>query len=155
MPLRTLSKLALACVATSAVAAPAPLASSWQVDAGTRLATPRAAHQATRLDGDLVLLTGGCSGAGCSPAERSAELVDGRSGRLALVAGGWTGSATTASAETSDPQSRRFTVLSDMRSARMDATLTPLADGGALIAGGAVATNRPLAQAEVFDRDRL
>ncbi|HEY0956348.1 MAG TPA: kelch repeat-containing protein [Roseateles sp.] len=177
MPLRTLSRLGLACVAASAVAAPAPLASSWRVDTGARLATPRAAHQATRLDSDLVLLTGGCSGASCSPAERSAELIDGRNGRSmpvadmrvarvahaaarlddgrVLVAGGWTGAATTAAAEVFDPSSRRFTALADMGSARMDATLTPLAGGGVLIAGGAAATNRPLASAEVFEQERF
>lgn len=177
MRLHTLSRLGLACVAASAVAAPASLASTWQVTSGAHLATPRAAHQATRLEGDLVLLTGGCSGASCAPAERSAELVDGRTGqpvplpamRVArvghvaarledgrvLVAGGWTGAATTASAEVFDPQARRFTALGDMGSARMDATLTPLAGGGALVAGGAMATNRPLAEAEVLERGRF
>lgn len=180
MSLHLLSRLALACVAASALAAAAPLASlvsPWQVEPGGRLATPRAAHQATRLDGDVVLLTGGCSGASCTPAERSAELVDGRSGRTTpvadmhiarvahaaarladgrvLVAGGWTGGATTAGVEVFDPQAKRFTALADMASPRMDATLTPLADGSALLAGGAAATNRPLAAADVFERGRF
>ena len=170
-----LSKLGMALVAASAVAAPLPAA--WSVEAGAPLSTPRAGHQATLLDADLVLLTGGCSGASCTPAVRSAELVDGRTGQWAatasmqvarvshaaarladgrvLVAGGWTGAATTASVEAFDPQTRRFTTLSDMGTSRMDATLTPLSNGTALVAGGAAATNRPLAAAEVFERDRF
>lgn len=177
MSLRMLSRLAPVLLAASALAAPAPLASLWRVEAAGRLATPRAAHQATWLHDDLVLLTGGCSGASCAPAERSAELVEVRNGRtlpvagmrvarvahaaarledgLVLVAGGWTGAATTASVEAYAPLARGFTALADMGSPRMDATLTPLADGGALIAGGASATNRPLASAEVFEQDRF
>ena len=79
-----LSKFGMALVAASAVAAPLP--SAWRVEAGAPLSMPRAAHQATLLDADLVLLTGGCSGASCTPVERSAELVDGRTGQLAATA---------------------------------------------------------------------
>jgi hypothetical protein len=175
--LRTWPQLSLALMSLAAVAAPSSLAPAWQVQAASPLATPRAAHQATLLDADVVLLTGGCSGGSCAPAERSAELVDGRTGRSAptgamrqariahgavrlhdgrvLVAGGWTGSATTASAELFDPQARRFTAVGDMDTPRMDATLTPLVDGTALVVGGAVATNRPLASAELFEHGRF
>lgn len=177
MKLRTLSRFGLALMTMSAVAATAPPSPAWQVAAGTPLATPRAAHQATLLGDGRLLLTGGCSGASCTPAERSAELLDSRGGRPAavgpmrvarvshaaarlgdgrvLVAGGWTGAATTASAEAFDPRTQRFTALADMGAARMDATLTPLADGTALIVGGAEATNRPLAGAELFEQGRF
>ncbi|MFT7775685.1 Kelch repeat-containing protein [Roseateles sp.] len=177
MKLRMLPGSGLALLATSAVAAPLLLAPVWRVDTGPVLSTPRAAHQATLLVDGQVLLTGGCSGASCTPAERSAELVDGATGRPApvasmavarvahaaarlgdgrvLVAGGWTGAATTASAEVFDPRTHRFVTLGNMGMARMDATLTPLSDGSALIAGGAADTNRPLAGAEVFEQNRF
>src|SRR3546814_17197586 len=73
---------------------------------------------------------GGCSGSGCTPVERSAELVHIETGRSevtqpmnearvahaaallkdgrVLVAGGWTGDMATASAEVFDPQHRSF-----------------------------------------------
>lgn len=177
MKLLMLPGSSLVLAAVSAMAAPLLLAPPWRVEAGPVLSVPRAAHQATLLDGGQVLVTGGCSGASCTPAERSAELIDGRTGRPAavgpmqvarvahaavrlgdgrvLVAGGWTGDATTASAEVFDPRTHRFAALGDMGGARMDATLTLLSDGSALIAGGAVDTNRPLAGAEVFEQNRF
>jgi hypothetical protein len=177
MNLRIWPQFSLALMSIAAVAAPVPLGPAWQVQAAGPLGTPRAAHQATLMDGDAVLLTGGCSGASCTPAERSAEVVDGRSGRSlpagamrqariahsavrlpdgrVLVAGGWTGATTTASAELFDPQIRRFTAAGDMATPRMDATLTPLADGTALVVGGAAATNRPVASAELFEHGRF
>lgn len=169
--------LALALLAAAAAAAPAPLQPAWAVESGAPISVPRAAHQATLLDAGLVLLTGGCSGLSCAPVERSAELIDTTRGqpvatvpmavpRVAhaatrlgdgrvLVLGGWTGSATTAAAEAFDPQSRRFSRLADMAAARMDMTATPLPGGGVLVAGGAEATNRPLAAAEVFEQGRF
>ena len=135
--------------------------------------TPRAAHQATLLSPTEVLLSGGCSGAHCEPAERSAEILNTTTGqslptqpmhapRIAhtaaplpdggvLVSGGWTGTATTASAEIFDRHSGSFRPVGPMTTPRMDATATPLRDGKVLIAGGARATNQPLAAAEVFD----
>src|SRR3546814_6258626 len=75
----------------------------------------------TAISPTLVLVTGGCSGSGCTPVERSAELVHIETGRSevtqpmnearvahaaallkdgrVLVAGGWTGDMATASAE--------------------------------------------------------
>jgi hypothetical protein len=174
---RAAFKLALALVAGTAAAAPAPLQPGWAVEPGAPISVPRAAHQASLLDAGLVLLTGGCSGLSCSPVERSAELVDTGNGqpvaaapmavpRVAhaavrlgdgrvLVVGGWTGSATTATAELFDPRSRRFSRLADMAAPRMDMTATRLPGGGVLVAGGAAATNRPLAAAEVFEQGRF
>ncbi|MCT6701202.1 kelch repeat-containing protein [Rheinheimera sp. 4Y26] len=160
-----------------AFAAPKPLTTpDWTVQAAFNLSVPRAAHQATLLSEALVLVTGGCSGSGCSPVERSAELFHTSTGRTeitppmrearvahmaallkdgrVLVAGGWTGNQTTASAEFFDPGTRTFTPAAAMLSARMDATATPLTDGSILLTGGASAVNNALSQAEVFDLNK-
>lgn len=177
------------------------LAREWRVQAAGSLAVPRAAHQSTPLGADQLLITGGCSGAGCSAIQRTAEIVSVDSllqnislqsarahhtpqeirreakepapdqlaapltmhqprvahlasalsdGRV-LVAGGWTGTRTTATAEIFDPQRRTFSPVADMLTPRMDATATPLADGSVLITGGAQATNAPLTTSEIFD----
>ena len=151
-----------------------PSKTNWIVQPAPDLSKPRAAHQATTISPSLVLVTGGCSGSGCTPVERSAELLHTGTGRSemthpmsearashvaallmdgrVLVAGGWTGSKTTASAEVFDPRTRSFSPAGAMATPRMDATATPLLDGSVLVAGGASATNRALAQTEVFDR---
>jgi Galactose oxidase, central domain/Kelch motif len=79
------------------------------------------------------------------------RLTDGR----VLVIGGWTGSATTAGAEAFDPKTRSFSSLVEMSTGRMDATVTALANGSALVVGGAAATGRPLATAELFETNRF
>lgn len=157
-----------------AVAASEPLSNpNWSVQTAPKLSIPRAAHQATPLKPGLVLVTGGCSGTGCSPVERTAELLHTETGRSdmtsqmsearvshiatllkdgrVLVAGGWTGSKTTATAEVFNPHSRDFSAVAAMATPRMDATATPLLDGSILVVGGAVALNRAIAQTEVFD----
>jgi hypothetical protein len=166
--------LAPALVAT-VVAAPSPAPrGAWSVQPGAAMSAPRAAHQATLIDAHRVLLSGGCSGPGCSPIERSAELLDTRTrqtvptgamgvprvshsaaslgnGRV-LVAGGWTGAASTASAEVFDTRTGRFTATAgEMGTPRLDATAAALDSGQVLVAGGAVAANRPLASTELFD----
>jgi hypothetical protein len=163
--------LAAGCgLAVAALSAPA-----WLVQPLAPMAVPRAAHQATPLPAQrAVLVSGGCSGPGCSPVERSAEWFDSDAQRFVpvapmqearvahaavaladgsvLVAGGWTGQATTAGVERFDPVTRRFEVLPPMGSgARMDAAAVALADGGALVVGGAAATAQPLASVERFD----
>src|SRR3546814_18040229 len=107
---------------------------------------------------------GGCSGSGCTPVERSAELVHIETGRSevtqpmnearvahaaallkdgrVLVAGGWTGDMATASAEVFDPQHRSFSPVQAMATARMDATATPLLNGSVLVHGGARSEER-------------
>jgi hypothetical protein len=157
------------------VAAAAASAPGWVVQPLAPMGVPRAGHQATGLPGQgAALVSGGCSGPGCSPIERSAELFDAAAQRFVavspmheprvahaavalgdgsvLVAGGWTGHATTASVERFDPGTRRFERLGVMHSGpRMDAAAVALSDGGALIAGGASATGVALASAERFD----
>lgn len=142
---------------------------------GPAMLSPRAGHQATALSSGQVLITGGCAAAGCGAVQRSAEvfstqagagrhaavasmaearvshmaarLLDGR----VLVAGGWTGAGTTASAELYDPVARQFSRAQPLSAPRMDGTATLLRDGGVLLVGGATQTNRPSAAADVFD----
>lgn len=163
-----------AAVATACSASEPKSISEWIVRPSSELSIPRAAHQATAISPTLVLVTGGCSGSGCTPVERSAELVHIETGRSevtqpmnearvahaaallkdgrVLVAGGWTGDMATASAEVFDPQHRSFSPVQAMATARMDATATPLLNGSVLVTGGASATNLPISHAEVFDQ---
>lgn len=69
--------------------------------------------------------------------------------------GGWTGSSTTATAEAFDPKTRRFSSQGAMSTGRMDATVTALPNGSALVVGGAAATGQPLATAELFELNRF
>lgn len=152
---------------------PTVQAQSPELQDGPPMRMPRAAHQVSALGSGHWLVSGGCSGAGCSPVERSAERFDVSTGRFSavepmavarvghfalaldkgqvLVAGGWTGQGTTASAERFDASRGRFEALPPMRQARMDASATRLDDGQVLVVGGASATNQPLASAERFD----
>lgn len=146
--------------------------SEWSIRPIASLSTPRAAHQTTVVSPDLALVTGGYSGTGCTPVERSAELLQVQTGhreivsmneaRVAhvaallsdgnvMVAGGWTGDRATASAEIFDSRTRTFSSVEAMATPRMDAIATPLLDGTILVTGGASATNRPLPEAEIFD----
>ncbi|MEW6319954.1 MAG: kelch repeat-containing protein [Acidobacteriota bacterium] len=151
----------------------AAVTSARQVERGPLLQTPRAAHQVTPLADGSLLLTGGCSGLSCSPAERTSEIyqpalrrwvkaapmADARiahvsaplPGGAVLVAGGWTGTAATASAEIYDAGRDTFVPTRALATPRMDATATPLPDGSVLVIGGATATNQPVASAERFD----
>ena len=146
---------------------------SWRLQPTVPMMVPRAGHQATELPGARVLLTGGCSGSGCEPVERSTELFHVDSGRSesitamaqarvshvsaqlpggqVLIAGGWDGSAALASAELFDPRTKTFSSTATMGTPRMDARATVLADGSVLVTGGARALNQAVADAEVFD----
>lgn len=161
----------------AAAASVAAATADWNVSRSPSLLIPRAAHQATILGPTELLLTGGCSGAGCSPVESSAEIYDLETGRTTptrpmrerrvahvaarlpdgrvLVAGGWTGVATTSSAEVFDPRRGAFSPVGALATPRMDATATPLSDGSILVVGGASATNRPVARAEIFSAQDL
>lgn len=151
---------------------------AWRLEPHGQLLQPRAAHQITPLAGGSAwLISGGCSTAPCDGILRAAEWLDAASGRSSalpamqqarvahaaaplpdgsvLLVGGWTGRATTATAERFDPRTRRFEALPQgAAQPRMDGTLTPLVDGRLLLAGGNAATNQPLAQAELFDPQR-
>ena len=170
--LRSAALAAIAAIAAIAAAALAAGADTPTLLEGPALAVPRAGHQATLMDDGSVLVTGGCAGAGCARIQRSAERYDPAGGRFVpaadmvtarvshtataladgrvFVAGGWTGSAATASTEVYDPASGRFVAGPGMAVARMDATATLLDDGDVLLVGGAVQTNRPTAAAERF-----
>src|SRR3546814_5239046 len=70
-----------AAVATACSASEPKSISEWIVRPSSELSIPRAAHQTTAISPTLVLVTGGCSGSGCTPVERSAELVHIETGR--------------------------------------------------------------------------
>ncbi len=174
MKLSLLLTAILGCsVSTASCAQKSLTTSQWNIQSTTPLSTPRAAHKATMISPLLVLVTGGCSNTGCTPVEPSAELIHIESGRSeamlpmseprashvaaplrngkVLVAGGWTGNTTTASADVFDPQTHTFSPVKSMATPRMDATATPLLDGLILVAGGATATNQPTSKAEIFN----
>lgn len=173
-PLPIAGLVCFALIATACSASEPKSISEWIVRPSTGLSIPRAAHQTTAISPTLVLVTGGCSGTGCTPVERSAELLHTETGRSeitrpmnearvahaavllkdgrVLVAGGWTGDKATASAEVFDQQHRSFSSVQAMATARMDATATPLLNGFVLVTGGANATNLPISHAEVFDQ---
>lgn len=138
---------------------------------------PRAVHHATTLADGRVLITGGCTEAGCGgfDAGRTSEIYnpttetfsDGpamaearasdtatrlNDGRV-LVVGGYPGEgmAPTASAEVYDPASATFSRVGDLGTARADHSATLLADGRVLVAGGLDAGGAVLATTEVFD----
>lgn len=136
------------------------------------MSVERAAHQATLLETDQVLITGGCADQ-CDSVHASVALYDPATegfrsvasmatprvshaaialpdGRV-LVVGGWTGQRATASAEIYDTASGRWTTAGDMTAARISPIATPLPNGSVLITGGEAEVGAPLASAEVFD----
>lgn len=141
------------------------------------LGKPRAAHRATTLADGRVLLSGGCTTAGCDGfgAARVIEIYDPRSRKLSegprlasprashsatlladgrvLFAGGYPGEgrAPTATAEIYDPGSGRLTAAGDLLQPRAGHTATLLKDGRVLIAGGFDAAGRALRTTEYFD----
>src|SRR3546814_17351410 len=139
--------------------------SYWSSDVCSSDLIPRAAHQTTAISPTLVLVTGGCSGSGCTPVERSAELVHIETGRSevtqpmnearvahaaalledgrVLVAGGWTGDLALASAEVLDPQHRSFSPVPAMATTRIDANDTKLLHGYDLVTGRANTNHIP------------
>jgi Kelch motif len=166
--------LVLALTGLADTGSASPPVPGWSVTSAQPMSAARAAHQASVLrGGKLILLSGGCSGSGCTPIERSAELIDvesGRSqkvgemsvarvahmaapldGRRILVVGGWNGAAATNSAEMFDLDALRFSAIGKMAFARMDGTATPLVNGSVLVVGGARASNQPIARVELFD----
>jgi hypothetical protein len=145
----------------------------YRVVAVGRMATDRAAHQATLLTDGRVLVTGGCAGDHCSRILASSEIYDPDARRFhpaasmnvprashaaarlpdsrVLVAGGWDGSAPTSTAEVYDPEADAWTRVGDMATARASGIAVTLADGRVLMVGGGQGRLGNLASAEVFD----
>uniref|UniRef100_A0AAU2JXT5 Kelch-like protein 17 n=1 Tax=Streptomyces sp. NBC_00049 TaxID=2903617 RepID=A0AAU2JXT5_9ACTN len=137
-------------------------AGTWS-PAGQLPGAPRRLHAATLLaDGD-VLVTGGTSGPGLSPALQAAavfhtktgtwttttDMHEGRWGHAAalmadnkvLVSGGYTvrsgdSARALASAEVYDPEHKTWTAVKPMNDARGGHTAVPFKDGRVLVCGG-------------------
>ncbi len=138
----------------------------------TSLDLARAVHRAVVLRDGRVLLTGGCSTAGCEGVDAAARsaLFDPRSGLFTdgpamaeprvshtatllpdgrvLVIGGYPaeGAAPTGSMEVYDPQRNRFLMFGSLQVPRADHTATLLPNGLVLVAGGRGADGRALEQ---------
>lgn len=153
---------------------PAPTASvdSSVLDIGL----PRAVHRATPLVDGRVLLTGGCSAAGCEGVDEAAASVlvaaDGSveagptlaqprvshtasllpDGRVLLI-GGYPGEGLppVATMELYDPSTGDLEPFGSLREARADHTSTVLPDGRVLVAGGIGADGSTLTGAELVD----
>jgi hypothetical protein len=124
------------------------------------LVEPRSWHTATLLAGKRLLLAGGVSGSGLAGAElcdlsgpaprftRVGPMLTLRRNHMAallangcvLLAGGAANPAAdtdiTGKAELFDPSSGTFLPVGNLKEPVRDATLTPLPDGSALVAGG-------------------
>lgn len=139
---------------------------------------PRAVHRATQLPDGRVLLTGGCSAAGCEGVDEAAASVlvapDGSvepgprlaqprvshtasllpDGRVLLV-GGFPGEGLppVATMELYDPATGGLEPAGSLRTARADHTSTVLPDGRVLVVGGRGVDGSTLASTEVVDVD--
>lgn len=137
------------------------------------MTVPRAAHTATLLSTDKVLITGGCQASGCEGRSAVAELYSPDSnsfvrvgdmqtvrvshtavllpdGRV-LIAGGWGPNGIIAAAELFEPATLTFSPNRSMLTARASHTATLLQDGRVLIVGGRDESQNPLATVEVYD----
>lgn len=145
--------------------------------AATSLDVPRAVHRATVLPDGRVLLTGGCTAAGCEDADRArrTEIYDPGTGRIGfgpqlhvprlshtatrlpdgrvLIIGGYAGEGEppTAAMELVDVEHATVTPAGALRVARADHTATLLRDGRVLVAGGRDAGGNPLRSAEIVE----
>ena len=144
--------------------------------ANDEMSGPRAVHRATLLPDGRVLLTGGCSTAGCGGAAAGAlaevRRPDGsvvtvgrmHGSRLShtatllpngevLVAGGYPGEGAppTDSLEVFDPRTGTFRVVGRLNEARADHSTSLLPDGRVLVAGGTDAGGQALRSTEVVD----
>jgi hypothetical protein len=143
------------------------------VDLADEMSVERAAHQATLLPGGEILITGGCSEAGCTGMVASAERYDPstetfrpaaplsmpRAGHVAaplpdgrvLIGGGWSGRERPDEAEIYDAATNRFTPIGKMIERRGSTRAVALADGRVLFTGGDAGEMAPIASAELFD----
>ncbi len=169
---RARSILYAACGSLCAVALVGAVPTTPRMTSVAPMSTERAAHQAIRLPGG-VLITGGCGGPSCETVYRSAEMFEPERGRFraapsmavprashasalladgrVLIVGGWTGAASTAAAEIYDPATERFSSVANLSGPRIHPVAIVLQDGRVLITGGEVSTGEPVDTAEIFD----
>ena len=154
-----------------------PLTSSWTNSGNLNVARSNAS--ALLLPNGMVLVAGGCIGSCLGATTAPAELYNSVSGTWSsigsmakartyfgmvllpsgkvLAAGGCTGlnangcSGVTAKAEIFDPSTDKWSATGTMTAARGSFTLTLLANGKALAAGGINSAGNPVGSAEIFD----
>jgi hypothetical protein len=169
--------LATACTGDGPSRDPTPGQGPPAASYSTSLDLARAVHRAVVLRDGRVLLTGGCSTAGCEGVDAAARsaLFDPRSGLFSdgpamaeprvshtatllpdgrvLVIGGYPaeGAAPTGSMEIYDPQRNRFLRFGSLQVPRADHTATLLPNGLVLVAGGRGADGRALDSVELVD----
>ncbi|PXX45203.1 Kelch repeat-containing protein [Undibacterium pigrum] len=146
---------------------------TWLVEPIRTMTTARAVHQVIPINTNELLVSGGCGGEGCSPVHKSTEIfnIADKSFKPAssmntprvshgvavlgngdvLIAGGWTGQASTASAELFNSKTRSFQNLPSMTTPRIDPVVLALNDGRVLVAGGATAIGAAVSSAEIFN----
>lgn len=146
---------------------------TWSIEPIRTMNIARAAHQVIPINANELLVTGGCGEDICSPVHQSAEIynVADKSFKPAssmnmprvshgaavlktgdvLIAGGWTGQASTSSAELYNVRTRSFQSLPSMTTARIGPVVLALNDGRVLVAGGATAIGAPVSSAEIFE----
>jgi hypothetical protein len=148
----------------------APPPAGWSATGGMLVA--RHGHTATRLRDGRVLVAGGsdaqsrpttaaeiydpstgtwtATGSGGVFWEATATLL--RDGRVLVVGGSGSTSQPTSAFELYDPSSGTWSAAGNMTTPRRAYTMTPLADGRVLVAGGLdPSTDKSLASAELFD----
>lgn len=146
---------------------------NWSVEPIRTMTSARAVHQVVSLNANELLVIGGCGGEGCSPVHKSAEMFNVADKSFSpvssmntprvshgvavlktgdvLVAGGWTGQASTASAELFNTRTKSFQSLPAMATPRIDPVVLTLNDGRVLVAGGATAIGAAVSSAEIFE----
>lgn len=173
--LRLIPLLLILVLFPSAVQSAAPPSDlAGVVSPGGAMLSPRAAHTATPLADNTVLIAGGCTVGSCERGDESAtierfDLATSQSrfaGKLSgprishtatllddgrvLLAGGWGATDVLATAELYDPNSESIVAIVPMIGPRAAHSATLLADGRVLLAGGSD-DHQPLATAELFD----
>jgi hypothetical protein len=136
----------------------------------------RAAHTATAIAADTVLIAGGCVVDGCAEATASAYLLDRAGSRptasltqardahtavrlrdgSVLVTGGFAGEGRPplAGGETYDPATRRWAATGPLAVGRGGHAAAVLGSGQVLVAGGWVGSRRYTDTTELYDPDR-
>jgi hypothetical protein len=161
----------VALASCAATPSQAPEFRGHTIEAVGPMSGSRAAHTATPLGNDHVLIAGGFGSAG--PSTRTTEIFDAATNRFVtgpsmtvarqshtatvlqdgriLIAGGMDGGEYLASAELYDPRTNQFTAAGSMTAPRSGHQAVLLADGKVLLAGGVSTGWTFLASAEIYD----